>query len=60
MNRNNRELVTLDKFTGRIDHSVYLGEAPNGPHSVVVIGDTAIISYPERGGLIFHDLAANA
>ena len=60
VNRNNRELVTLDKFTGRIDHSVYLGEAPNGPHSVAVIGDTAIISYPERGGLIFHDLAANA
>ena len=56
VNRNNRELVTLDKLDGRIERSVYLGEAPNGPHSVVVFGDTAIISYPERGGLIYHNL----
>lgn len=59
VNRNNRELVVLDKRTGRVEHSVYLGEAPNGPHSVVVNGDTAIISYPERQGLIFLDLATN-
>ena len=58
VNRNNRELVTLDKLTGRIEHSAYLGEAPNGPHSVVVAGDMAIISYPERHGLIFVDLAS--
>ncbi len=57
VNRNNRELVTLDRLTGRVEHSLYLGEAPNGPHSVAVFGDTAIISYPERGGLIFHNLA---
>ena len=57
VNRNNRELVMLDKLTGRIEHSVYLGEAPNGPHSVVVFGDMAIISYPDRGGIIFHNLA---
>ncbi len=57
VNRNNRELVMLDKLAGRIEHSVYLGEAPNGPHSVVVFGDMAIISYPDRGGLIFHNLA---
>ena len=59
VNRNNRELVTLDKLTGCIERSVYLGDAPNGPHSVVVFGDMAIISYPERGGLIFHNLAPN-
>ena len=59
VNRNNRELVTLNKLTGRIQCSVYLGEAPNGPHSVVVVDDVAIISYPQREGLIFHDLAAN-
>ena len=59
VNRNNRELVTLDKLTGCIERSVYLGEAPNGPHSVVVFGDMAIISYPERGGLIFHNIAPN-
>ena len=59
VNRNNRELVMLDKLTGRIERSVYLGEAANGPHSVAVFDDMAIISYPERGGLIFHNLAAN-
>ena len=57
VNRNNRELVILDKNSGRIERSLYLGEAPNGPHSVMVFGNHAIISYPERGGLIFHDLA---
>ena len=59
VNRNNRELVTLDKLTGRIECSVYLGEAPDGPHSVAVFGDMAIISYPKRGGLIFHKLLPN-
>ena len=58
VNRNNRELVVLDKLTGRTECSIYLGEAPNGPHSVAVFGDMAIISYPERGGLIFRSLAA--
>ena len=57
VNRNNRELVILNKLTGQSERSVYLGEAPNGPHSVAVFGDMAVISYPERGGLIFHDLA---
>ena len=57
VNRNNRELVMLDKITGRIELSTYLGEAPNGPHSVAVTDDIAIISYPEREGLIFHHLA---
>ena len=56
VNRNNRELVTLDRLTGRIERSMYLGEAPNGPHSVAVFGDMAIVSYPEREGLIFCDV----
>ncbi len=60
VNSNNRELVTLDKRSGRVERSVYLGEAPNGPRSVLVFGDLAIISYPERGGLIFHDLASTS
>ena len=60
VNRNNRELVMLDKRTGRIEHSAYLGEAPNGPHSIVVFEDTAIVSYPDRKGLIFHDLETKA
>ena len=57
VNRNNRELVTLDRLSGNIEHSLYLGKAPNGPHSVVTLGHVAIVSYPERQGLIFHDLA---
>ena len=46
----------LDKRSGRIESTTFLGEAPNGPRSVVVIDDIAIISYPERHGLIFHSL----
>lgn len=56
VNRNNRELVILDKRSGRIERSLYMGEAPNGPRSVVIFGNHAIVGYPERGGLIFHDL----
>ena len=56
VNRNNRELVTVDKRSGNIECSVYLGEAPDGPHSVAVLDDVAVISYPKRGGIIFHDL----
>ena len=58
VNRNNLELAILDKRTGRVDESLYLGTAPNGPHSIVTFSDLAIVSYPERQGLIFHDLAA--
>ena len=59
VNRNNRELVTLDKYSGSVKRSRYLGEAPNGPHSIVVLEDLAVVSYPERGGLIFQDLGAD-
>lgn len=58
VNRNNQELVVLDRRRGRILHTKYLGEAPNGPHSVVVVDNVAIVSYPERGGLIFYNLEA--
>lgn len=60
VNRNNCELVAIDKKTGRVELSSYLGDAPNGPHSVAIFGETAVISYPERGGLIFHNLASTA
>jgi hypothetical protein len=58
VNRNNCELVTVDKRSGRIESAIFLGDAPNGPRAVVVVDDVAIISYPERQGLIFHDLRA--
>ena len=56
VNRNNRDLVLLDRRSGRSERTVYLGEAPNGPHSVVVFDDLVVVSYPEREGLIFLDL----
>ncbi len=56
VNRNNRELVVLDKRSGHVEQVAFLGDAPNGPDAVVVVGDEAIISYPERRGLIFHNL----
>ena len=59
VNRNNRELVILDKRSGRIESTIFLGDAPNGPRAVVVVDDSAIISYPERRGLIFHNLCAD-
>ena len=59
INRNNCELVILDKFSGRIERTVFLGEASNGPQEVVLIDEIAIINYPERQGLIFLDLRTN-
>lgn len=59
VNRNNCELVILDKHSGRIESTIFLGDAPNGPRAVVVVDDLAIISYPERRGLIFHNLCAD-
>ena len=58
VNRNNCELVTVDKRSRRIESAIFLGDAPNAPRAVVVVDDVAIISYPERQGLIFHDLRA--
>ena len=56
VNRNNQELVVIDIDTFRVEQETYLGDAPNGPRDIVVYNNQAIISYPERGGLIFHDL----
>jgi hypothetical protein len=58
VNRNNCELVTLDKRSGRIENATFLGDVPNGPQAVVVVDDVAIVSYPARQGLIFHSLCA--
>lgn len=57
VNRNNCELTILDKFSGRIEHTVFLGEASNGPQEIVLVDEIAIINYPERQGLIFFDLS---
>ena len=59
VNRNNCELVILDKFSGRVERTIFLGEAPNGPQEIVLVDEVAIINYPERQGLIFFDLRAD-
>lgn len=56
INRNNRELAIFNCETGICENSLDLGDAPNGPHNVVIYKNQAIISYPEISGLIFVDL----
>jgi hypothetical protein len=60
LNRNNCELVVLDKTSLDIIEIFYLGEAPNGPRDVEMISDMVIISYPERNGLIILDIEATS
>lgn len=56
VNRNNCELVILDRDTLELRHKVFLGSYPNGPSDVVLWDEFAIVSYPHRNGLIFVSL----
>ena len=56
INRNNCEIVSIEKNTLKIIKAVFLGDAPNGPRDIVTFNNEAIISYPERNGLIFLSL----
>jgi hypothetical protein len=58
IHRNNRDLVLLDRETLAVKRTSYLGEAPNGPRDLVVLGSQAVVTYPDKGGLLFLDLAA--
>lgn len=58
VNRNNRELVVLNRTSLQLKKSVFLGDAPNGPRAVLVWRDHAVVSYPCRNGLIFIPLEA--
>ncbi len=60
VNRNNLELVIMDKYSLGIEETHYLGLAPNGPNGIVVYGNEAIINYPHRGGLLFHRIGSAA
>lgn len=53
VNRNNCELAFVDRNNLTLLRTLYLGSAPNGPRDVVVFKNEAIVSYPERNGLIF-------
>ncbi len=57
VNRNNYELAVVNLQTGRQVKTIYLGEAPNGPRDIVVTDKEAIISYPEKNGLLFIELS---
>lgn len=56
VNRNNYELAILDLSSGSPIRSIPLGVATDGPRSVVVVRDEAIVSYPGLNGLVFIDL----
>jgi hypothetical protein len=56
VNRNNRELVALDRASLRVRSSVFLGDTQNGPKAVLVWKEHAIVSYPDRNGLLFVSL----
>lgn len=53
VNRNNRELVAIERASLAPVGSVFLGDAPNGPRAVVTWNGQAVVSYPERNALIF-------
>jgi hypothetical protein len=56
VNRNNCELVALDRASLQNEKRVFLGEGPNGPSVVLVWGRHAVVSHPARNGLIFVPL----
>lgn len=56
VNRNNRELVALDRASLQVKKHVFLGEGPNGPSAVLIWEQHAVVSYPARNGLIFVPL----
>ncbi|EMX8371836.1 TPA: restriction endonuclease [Enterobacter ludwigii] len=56
VNRNNHELVALDRASLQFKKSILLGEVPNGPRAVLTWGDYAVVSYPSRNGLLFVPL----
>lgn len=56
VNRNNDELAIVDGDNFSLVSTLYLGSAPNGPRDVVVFNNEAIVSYPERNGLIFANV----
>ncbi|EFN4121936.1 restriction endonuclease, partial [Escherichia coli] len=45
VNRNNHELVALDRASLQFKKSILLGEVPNGPRAVLTWGDYAVVSY---------------
>lgn len=58
VNRNNCELAVVDRNSLHHRKSIFLGQASNGPNTVLALRQHAVISYPDRNGLIFIPLEA--
>lgn len=56
VNRNNCELISMDRASLQMKKVLFLGEAPNGPKAVLISQGHAVVSYPGRNGLIFVPL----
>jgi hypothetical protein len=56
LNRNNRELVVLNKFSLEKIRTYYLGDSANGPRDIEIVNNEVIVSYPERNGLIILNI----
>lgn len=56
VNRNNCELVALDRASLQMKNRVFLGDGLNGPRAVLVWRQQVVVSYPARNGLIFIPL----
>lgn len=54
--RNNNQLAIFDRCSLSLRQTIDLGDAPNGPASVVIWNRQAIVAYPGRNGLIFVPL----
>lgn len=53
--RNNRELVAMDPGSLEVQDRIFLGDAPNGPRDLTILGNQVVITYPEKAGLIVLD-----
>lgn len=60
LNRNNRELVVMNRVSHEVINKIYLGEASNGPRDIEIVGEEVIISYPDRNGLIVLNIEATS
>ncbi len=54
-----RKRVSGNKINPSLFFSPFLGAAPNGPKSVAVFGDEAVVSYPARQGLLICNLISS-
>lgn len=57
LNRNNCELLVINKNDYKTVKSYYLGEAPNGPKDIELFDNEVFVSYPEKNGFVVLNLS---